>query len=72
MNPENAERYKFHDGCGLELGGEAFYHMLAESGASIQHASKEYCVKPSYFWLITILEASPLFFIFQFVALTTL
>ncbi|XP_052172004.1 protein BREAST CANCER SUSCEPTIBILITY 2 homolog B-like isoform X2 [Diospyros lotus] len=51
MNPENAEKYKFHNGCGLELGAEAFYHMLAESGASIQHASKEW-VENHYKWIV--------------------
>lgn len=43
MNPENAEKYMFRDSSGVEcIGSEAFYHMLAQFGASMQYASKEY------------------------------
>jgi len=41
MNPDNSEKYVFYEGSQL-IGVEAFYHMLAQSGASTQHASKEY------------------------------
>ncbi|KAJ8426853.1 hypothetical protein Cgig2_006528 [Carnegiea gigantea] len=41
INPGNSEKYMFYDGSQW-IGVEAFYHMLAQSGASMQHASKEY------------------------------
>ncbi|KAL6987901.1 hypothetical protein U1Q18_013648 [Sarracenia purpurea var. burkii] len=42
MNPEHAEKFMFEDGSGVEcIGAEDLYHMLAQSGASIQYASKE-------------------------------
>ncbi|KAA8517722.1 hypothetical protein F0562_015219 [Nyssa sinensis] len=52
MNPEKAEKYVFHDGSDLDcIGAEAFYHMLAQSGASMQYASKEW-VTNHYKWVV--------------------
>ncbi|KAK2987308.1 hypothetical protein RJ640_000084 [Escallonia rubra] len=43
MNPEIAEKHKFRNGSGLDcIGADAFSHMLAQSGASMQFISKEY------------------------------
>jgi len=42
MKSIDAEKYMFHDVSGLNgIGPEAFLHMLAQSGASLQYASKE-------------------------------
>lgn len=52
MNPENAEKYMFRDSSGVEcIGSEAFYHMLAQFGASMQYASKEW-VANHYKWIV--------------------
>lgn len=54
MNPENAEKYMFRDRSGVEcIGSEAFYHMLAQFGASVQYVSKEYYFVSSYFGLVS-------------------
>lgn len=42
MDPCNAEQYMFIDGSGSScIGIERFCHMLVQSGASMQYASKE-------------------------------
>ncbi|KAL7248632.1 hypothetical protein ACSBR2_003387 [Camellia fascicularis] len=52
MNPENAEKCMFCDGSGVEcIGAEAFYHMLAQSGAVMQYASIEW-VANHYKWIV--------------------
>ncbi|KAI8557146.1 hypothetical protein RHMOL_Rhmol05G0312600 [Rhododendron molle] len=52
MNPENAEKYMFRDRSGVEcIGSEAFYHMLAQFGASVQYVSKEWVVN-HYKWIV--------------------
>ncbi|KNA09601.1 hypothetical protein SOVF_152150 isoform A [Spinacia oleracea] len=50
INPRTSEKYTFCDGSQL-LGVENFYHMLVQSGASAQHASKEW-VANHYKWIV--------------------
>ncbi|KAI9094810.1 hypothetical protein K1719_026616 [Acacia pycnantha] len=48
----NAEKYMLDDGSGVNtMGSEAFFHMLAESGASTHYASKEW-VSNHYKWIV--------------------
>ncbi|XP_059463227.1 protein BREAST CANCER SUSCEPTIBILITY 2 homolog B isoform X2 [Corylus avellana] len=48
----NAEKYMFHDESGLNcIGPEAFFHILAQSGASMQYASKEWVIN-HYKWIV--------------------
>ncbi|KAK9289849.1 hypothetical protein L1049_008009 [Liquidambar formosana] len=52
MNPENAEKCLLRDGSGPDcIGVEAIGHMLAQSGASKQYASKEW-VANHYKWIV--------------------
>ncbi|XP_021288995.1 protein BREAST CANCER SUSCEPTIBILITY 2 homolog B isoform X1 [Herrania umbratica] len=52
IKPENAVKYMFKDESGLRsIGAEAFYDMLAHSGASVQYISKEW-VANHYKWIV--------------------
>ncbi|XP_012089778.1 protein BREAST CANCER SUSCEPTIBILITY 2 homolog B isoform X2 [Jatropha curcas] len=52
IKPEAAEKYKFCDESGVNcIGAEALYHMLVQSGASIQCVSKEWTMN-HYKWII--------------------
>ncbi|KAK3029484.1 hypothetical protein RJ639_037505 [Escallonia herrerae] len=52
MNPEIAEKHKFRNGSGLDcIGADAFSHMLAQSGASMQFISKEW-IANHYKWIV--------------------
>ncbi|XVE62082.1 hypothetical protein DITRI_Ditri06bG0090800 [Diplodiscus trichospermus] len=52
IKPENADQYLFKDESGLSrIGAEAFYDMLAHSGASMQYISKEW-VRNHYKWIV--------------------
>ncbi|XP_038906310.1 protein BREAST CANCER SUSCEPTIBILITY 2 homolog B isoform X2 [Benincasa hispida] len=52
IKAENAEKYKVPDNSGTHcIGVEAFRHMLADSGASLQHAS-ELWVTNHYKWIV--------------------
>ncbi|KAG8647794.1 hypothetical protein MANES_09G111200v8 [Manihot esculenta] len=52
IKPETAEKYTFCDESGLNyIGGEAFYHMLVQSGASVQYASKQW-IANHYKWIV--------------------
>ncbi|CAK9150441.1 unnamed protein product [Ilex paraguariensis] len=52
VNPRNAEKHTFHDGSGAEcIGAEAFRHMMSQSGASLQHVSKEW-IANHYKWIV--------------------
>ncbi|PSS34720.1 Protein BREAST CANCER SUSCEPTIBILITY 2 B like [Actinidia chinensis var. chinensis] len=52
MSPENAEKYMFDGGSGVKsIGAETFYHMLAQSGASVQYFSKEWIIN-HYKWIV--------------------
>ncbi|XP_022159315.1 protein BREAST CANCER SUSCEPTIBILITY 2 homolog B-like isoform X2 [Momordica charantia] len=52
INAENAGKYKVLDNSGTNyIGVEAFRHMLADSGASLQHAS-ELWVPNHYKWIV--------------------
>ncbi|CAO2820162.1 unnamed protein product [Amaranthus hypochondriacus] len=50
LNPRNSERYSFCDGS-QSIGVENFYHMLVQSGASLQYVSKEW-VANHYKWIV--------------------
>lgn len=50
INPGNSKKYMFCDGSQL-IGIEAFYNMLAQSEASMRHASKEW-VANHYKWIV--------------------
>ncbi|XP_057542281.1 protein BREAST CANCER SUSCEPTIBILITY 2 homolog B-like isoform X1 [Amaranthus tricolor] len=50
LNPQNSERYSFCDGSQI-VGVENFYHMLVQSEASMQYASKEW-VANHYKWIV--------------------
>ncbi|KAL5550739.1 hypothetical protein UlMin_000915 [Ulmus minor] len=52
IRSDNAEKYRFPDDSGERcIGPEAFLHMLAHSGASVQCASKDW-VTNHYKWII--------------------
>ncbi|XP_010519117.1 PREDICTED: protein BREAST CANCER SUSCEPTIBILITY 2 homolog B-like isoform X2 [Tarenaya hassleriana] len=52
ITSSNADNYVFCDNCGQNMiGAEAFLQMLAESGASLQHASREW-VSNHYRWVV--------------------
>ncbi|KAF3962282.1 hypothetical protein CMV_013187 [Castanea mollissima] len=52
MKSTDAEKYMFHDVSGLNgIGPEAFLHMLVQSGASLQYASKEWVIN-HYKWIV--------------------
>ncbi|XP_034695014.1 protein BREAST CANCER SUSCEPTIBILITY 2 homolog B-like isoform X1 [Vitis riparia] len=52
MNPDNAEKYMFPDEYGLGfIGVDDLYQRLAQSGASMQYASKEW-IANHYKWII--------------------
>ncbi|XWS60009.1 hypothetical protein CRYUN_Cryun08bG0171400 [Craigia yunnanensis] len=52
IKPENAHKYLFKDESGLSrIGAEAFYDMLAHSGASMHYISKEW-VTNHYKWIV--------------------
>ncbi|XWS43893.1 hypothetical protein CRYUN_Cryun16bG0143700 [Craigia yunnanensis] len=52
IKPENADKYLFKDESDLShIGVEAFYDMLAHSGASMQYISKE-LVTNHYKWIV--------------------
>ncbi|XP_061357187.1 protein BREAST CANCER SUSCEPTIBILITY 2 homolog B-like [Gastrolobium bilobum] len=52
MTSLNAEKHFFHDGSGDNvMGAEAFVHLLARHGASMQFASKEW-VMNHYKWIV--------------------
>ncbi|XP_058000163.1 protein BREAST CANCER SUSCEPTIBILITY 2 homolog B isoform X2 [Hevea brasiliensis] len=52
IKADTAEKYTFFDESGLNcIGGEAFYHMLVQSGASVQYASKEW-IANHYKWIV--------------------
>ncbi|KAF7825024.1 protein BREAST CANCER SUSCEPTIBILITY 2-like protein B-like isoform X1 [Senna tora] len=49
---DNAEKYMFHDGSGLNgMGSEAFFHQVVQHGASTRYASKEW-VTNHYKWIV--------------------
>lgn len=51
VRSDNADKYEFTDDSGNSTGVESFFHMLAHSGASMQHASKEW-VRNHYKWIV--------------------
>ncbi|KAG9134120.1 hypothetical protein Leryth_004810 [Lithospermum erythrorhizon] len=52
MSSASAARYSFQDESGLEGDGpEPFYHMLSQSGVTMQHISKEW-VANHYKWIV--------------------
>uniref|UniRef100_A0A2N9G9N3 Tower domain-containing protein n=1 Tax=Fagus sylvatica TaxID=28930 RepID=A0A2N9G9N3_FAGSY len=52
MKLADAEKHMFHDESGLNcIGPEAFLHMLAQFGASMQYASKEWVIN-HYKWIV--------------------
>ncbi|XP_058089399.1 protein BREAST CANCER SUSCEPTIBILITY 2 homolog B-like isoform X2 [Magnolia sinica] len=52
MNADSAEKYIFHAASGLDgIGAEALRNMLAQCGASLLHATKEW-VANHYKWIV--------------------
>ncbi|PIA59575.1 hypothetical protein AQUCO_00400456v1 [Aquilegia coerulea] len=52
MNGETAEIYTFHEASHLDgIGADAFRHMLAQSGVSMQYATREW-VANHYKWIV--------------------
>ncbi|XP_021769649.1 protein BREAST CANCER SUSCEPTIBILITY 2 homolog B-like isoform X1 [Chenopodium quinoa] len=50
ITPRTSEKYTFVDGS-QRFGVENFYHLLVQSGASVQHASKEW-VTNHFKWIV--------------------
>ncbi|KAJ6680810.1 BREAST CANCER TYPE 2 SUSCEPTIBILITY PROTEIN BRCA2 [Salix purpurea] len=52
IKSNNADKFMFCDESGLDsIGAEAFYHMLVQSGALSQYASKEWVIN-HYKWIV--------------------
>ncbi|GAV76884.1 BRCA2 domain-containing protein/BRCA-2_OB1 domain-containing protein/BRCA-2_helical domain-containing protein [Cephalotus follicularis] len=52
IKSDNADNYVFRDESGLScIGMDAFFHILAQSGASVQYASREW-VTNHYKWIV--------------------
>ncbi|KAK9699195.1 hypothetical protein RND81_08G159400 [Saponaria officinalis] len=64
MNPEYSEKYTFVDGSQI-IGADAFYDMLVQCGASVQHMTKKW-VANHYKWIVWKLSSYERFYTVKF------